>query len=170
MSRTYYQFYTNVTYRTCAECLGLHGKIEKDPQAFPSCPEGCERKVLPVPHKDLHYYKEQAHRMREVAQAELSRRSLFEQGKQLLGSDDEQAIELLAQSVRIDVYVPEVERLAREKEQTLKADGDLKDRLRQLFARAYFEKFGWPRYERLPERMRLAREKAGIERIKELLQ
>jgi len=170
MARVYYQFYTNVVYRTCPECLAHHGRIEKDPRAFPACPEGCEYKILEIPHKELNHYRDQAVRMQEAAQAELSRRALFEQGLALLGNDNEQAIDLLTQSTRIDVYVPEVERLVGEKADVLGADGELKARLRQLFARAYFVKFGWPRYERLPERMRLAREKAGIARIKELLQ
>lgn len=169
MARLYYQFYTNVMYRTCPGCLALHGKIEKDADAFSGCPQGCARKVLTFPHKELHYYKEKAQWMQEVAQAELSRRELFEQGVALLGTDDEQALDLLARSTRIDLYVPEVERLVREKGAALEADAALRERLRRLFARAYSDKFGWPRYERLPERMRLAREKAGIERIRELL-
>lgn len=169
MARVYYQFYTNVTYRTCPECLTHHGTIDRDPHAFSQCPQGCAHKILAIPHKELPYYKEQAVRMQEVAQAELSRRELFEQGMAFLGKDDEQAVGRFAQSVRLDVYVPEVERLVREKKNVLEQNGDLRERLRRLFARAYFEKFGWPRYERLPERMRLAREKAGIERIKELL-
>ena len=37
-----------------------------------------------------------------------------------------------------------------------------------MFVKAFSDKFGWRRYERLPEPMRLRREEEGIERINEL--
>jgi len=169
MSRkTYYQYYTNVAYLTCKECLSWHGKISTDPESFPKRQDGCERKLLAFSHKELDYHREKQRQMRAIAKAELRRRDLVTEAKEALGVDNEKAVDLLAQAAQIDSYIPEMERLAKEKEALLKKDAALRERLRKLFARAYSDKFGWPRYERLPELMRIAREQAGIKRINEL--
>jgi len=107
--------------------------------------------------------------MRNAAQNELKRRKLFEQGISLLGEDNEQAISLLAESTRYDLYIPEVERLVEQKSEVLRNDKPLRERLLKLFVQAYSDKFGWRRYERLPELMRIAREQEGISRLREIL-
>lgn len=169
MSRkTYYQYYTNVTYLTCKECLAWHGKISNNPESFPKRQDGCERKILAFSRKELDYHREKQQQMRALAKAELRRRELVTEAKEALGVDNEKAVDLLAQAVQIDSYIPEMERLAKEKGALFKEDAALRERLGKLFARAYSDKFGWPRYERLPELMRIAREQAGIKRINEL--
>jgi hypothetical protein len=61
--------------------------------------------------------------------------------------------------------VPELEELAVRLAERLAADPELRDRFRRIFRTAYSDKFGRRRYERLPERMRLEREAAGLARI-----
>jgi len=168
LHRTYYQYFTNITYSTCLECLAWHGKITRHPTSFPPCEQGCERRVLPFKHKELSYRREQRRKMQTAAQGELARRELFEEGMNLLGVDNEQAFELLERSTRFDLYIPELERLVREKGEPLNEDTEFRARLKKRFIQAYSDKFGWRRYERLPELMRIAREEAGIEAIKEL--
>ncbi len=167
-SRIYYQYYTNVTYSTPAHCLSWHGKIVHDPNAFSPVTDGCVYKILAVSHKELSYYREQERIMRAIAQAELHRRELFAAAKEMLDKDPDQAVELSSQAAQIEVYIPELERLVREKADVLKAHPDVCQRLGKIFYQAYSDKFGRPRYERFPERMRLAREQAGLIRIKEL--
>jgi hypothetical protein len=106
--------------------------------------------------------------MRVAAQGELARRELFKEGMNLIGVDNERAFELLERSTKFDLYIPELERLVREKGETLSKDPEFLARLKKRFIQAYSDKFGWRRYERLPELMRIAREEAGIETIKEL--
>ena len=166
--RTYYQYYTNVTYLTCPECLARHGKIVKDPARLPKRKDRCERKLLAFPRKELKFYRQKARQMRVLAKAELRRRALVKEASSALGQDNAKAIELFRQAVQIDLYVPELEELRRARDAIFSQDAALRERLRVLFARAYSDKFGWPRYERLPERMRIARERAGIKRIEEL--
>lgn len=168
MAKTYYQYYTNVTYLTCAECLIWHGKISTDPASFPNRHDGCERQTLTFSRKELAYHREKERGMRHLAEAELRRRELFAAGKEALGVDNGKAKDLFAQAALIDLYIPEIEGLVEEKEAALKEDEALRACLSKLFARAYSDKFGWPRYERLPEPMRIAREQAGIKRIREL--
>jgi len=166
--RTYYQYYTNVTYLTCADCLAWHGKILSNAEGFPNRNDDCERKILPFSGGKLKEYREKERRMRARANAELERRELFSNGKALLGVNDDQAVELLAKTTQVDVYIPELEELYEDKGSVLEENRGIKEKLRKLFAKAYSDKFGWPRYELLPEPMRIARERAGIKRINEL--
>ncbi len=106
--------------------------------------------------------------MRAIAQAEMRRRELFAAATRMLDDDPDQAVELFAQAAQIEVYIPELEQLAANKEMTLAAHPHVREQLGKIFYQAYSDKFGRPRYERLPERMRLAREQAGLARIKEL--
>ena len=167
--RTYYQYYTNVTYSTCPACLAWHGKIGKSPTAFPDRQDGCERRILSFNKKKLDYHREQERLMRQLAKDELTRRALFAEATDTVEIDNEKAVELFSQAAQIDLYIPDVVRLVEEKESVLKQDNTLRERLRKLFTRAYSDKFGKPRYERLAEPMRIAREQAGISRIRELL-
>jgi len=167
--KTYYQYYTNVNYLSCADCLAWHGKICTDPKTFPNKRDSCERKILALEHKDIKYSREKARKMRNIADAELTRRELFADARKALGKDTEAAIELLTKAAGIDVYIPEIERLVSENEEIFHSDETLRQRLCKLFTQSYSDKFGWPRYELLPEPMRLLRERAGIARIKQLL-
>jgi len=163
-----YQYYTNVNYLTCEHCLALHGVIRKDPGEFPDHPDDCERSILPVPSRDRKACRDKERRMRAAAQAELARRKLFEEGLEMLSESPEQAIASFRQAAQIDLYVPDLERLAERHRGLLDRDSRLREALRALFVKAFSDKFGWRRYERLPEVMRLQREKVGIERINEL--
>lgn len=169
LQKRYYQFYANVNYRSCPECLALHGKISRKENSFPPCPKGCQYTIVPFTHKELPFHKEQQREMRIAARNELKRRELFEQGISLLGKDDEQAISLLADSTQYDLYIPEVERLVEKKGNLLLNSPSVRERLLKIFVQAYSDKFGWRRYERLPELMRIAREEEGIRRLRELL-
>lgn len=166
-SKTYYQYYTNVTYSTPAECLALHGRIASDPSEF-SDHDSCPRRILAFPRHELSYYRGQEEKMRAIAHAELRRRELFREAEEALEEDPERAVDLFKQASQIETYIPELERLLERKGDFLSRAPELRRRLGEIFHRAYSDKFGRPRYERFPERMRLAREKAGLSRIKEL--
>ena len=167
--RSGYQYYTNVNYRTCAECLTWHGVIRRRRDAFPQAEDRCESSILPIPRKQSRIYREKAKRMRLRAQGEVARRALFEEALMLLPSQPDEALELLRRAATIDLYVPDIERLVETHGDFLLAHSELRDRLRALLLKAYSDKFGWRRYELLPEVMRLQREKAGMARINELL-
>jgi hypothetical protein len=166
--RTRYQYYTNVNYRTCERCLAWHGVIRKDPREFPDHSDDCERSILPVLPRERKECRGKGRRMRVAAQAERARRKLFEEGLEILSESPEQAIASFRQAARVDLYVPDLERLAERHRGLLDRDSGLREALRALFVKAFSDKFGWRRYERLPEVMRLRREKVGIERINEL--
>lgn len=168
-ARTYYQYYTNVTHRTCPECLSWHGRIAEDEASLPNRDDGCARRLLAFHSKDLAYYREQECRMRAAAEAEVARRTLLADASVTLEVENEVALSLFGQAAQIDLHVAEVEALCIERKGALLVDPALRERLRALLVRAYSDKFGHPRYERLPEAMRLARERAGVERINELL-
>ena len=165
-----YQYYTNVNYLTCEDCLAWHGAIRKDPGGFPDPADDCERVVLPIPRGEEREYREKGRRMRTAAQAEVTRRRLFEAASESLCENPGRAIETFRQAAQIDVYVPDLEGLAGRHRELLDRDAGLREALRALFVRAFSDKFGWRRYERLPEVMRLQRETAGIGRINELFQ
>ncbi len=167
-TKHFYQYFTNVTYSTCPDCLAWHGKIAKDPANFPDPDDGCERKILQFPRSERKYRKEKQIEMQQLANNELERRKIFSRAKDTLEEDPEQALELFSQAAQIDIYVPELKQLKEERSQIMTSDTALTNKLKKLFTRAYSDKFGWPRYERLPELMRIEREKAGIETISSL--
>ncbi len=166
--RARYQYYTNVNYLTCERCLAWHGVIRSNPTDFPDHDDDCERSILPIPPREGRVYREKGKRMRTAAQGELSRRKLFEQGVEAISDSPESAIEAFRRSATYDVYVPDLERLATRHRDLLDSDPNLREGLRALFVKAFSDKFGWHRYERLPEPMRLRREEEGIERINEI--
>jgi hypothetical protein len=166
--KTRYQYYTNVNYLTCERCLAWHGVLRGKPGKFPDPSDGCERVILSVPPRERKECREKSRRMRDVARAELERRKLFEAGMEALSERPEQAIESFRRAARIDLYVPDLERLAERHRELFDRDLALREALRALFVKAFSDKFGWRRYELLPEVMRLRREKAGIKRINEL--
>lgn len=167
--RAGYQYYTNVNYRTCEECLSWHGMIRGRPDAFPKAADDCESSILRIPRKQLRSYRDQAKRMRLRAKGELKRRELFEEALDLLAIQTEEALGLLDRAASIDLYVPDIERLVERHGDFLHDHLDIRDRLRTQLLKAYSDKFGWRRYELLPEVMRLQRERAGMDRINELL-
>ena len=169
LRKRYYQFYANVNYRSCSECLAQHGRIAAREDAFPRCLEGCQSAVVSFTRKELSFHKDQQREMHIAVRNELKRRELFNRGIAFLGENNEEAISLLAESTRYDLYIPEVERLLEQKGDALRASPSIRERLLKIFVQAYSDKFGWRRYERLPELMRIAREKEGISRLRELL-
>jgi len=169
LRRAVYQYYTNVNYRTCENCLLWHGVIRRKASALPHKTDDCESAVLRIPRKELRTYRQQAKRMRFRAQAELARRKLFEDALSVFPDRVELALELLDRAASIDVYIPDIERLAERHGDYLRDHPDVRGQLRAQLAKAYSDKFGWRRYERLPEVMRLQREQAGMDRINELL-
>lgn len=166
--RTRYQYYTNVNYLTCERCLAWHGVIRANATKFPDHSDDCERSIVPIRARERKAYREKGRRMRAAAQAELSRRKLFEEGMEILSDGPEQAIVLFRQAARVDLYVPDLARLADRHRGLLDRDSALREALRALFVKAFSDKFGWRRYERLPEVMRVRHEEDGIERINEL--
>jgi hypothetical protein len=167
--RQFVQYFTNVTYGTCEECLLRHGRIARDEREFPDPGDDCERMLLPFPRKELKARKQQGRRMGALARAELRRRALMAEATEKLPADPAAAEALFRTAAAIDLFIPELEVLAAEHRETLARDDALRGRLWDLFSRAYSDKFGWPRYEqRLPEPARIARERAGLERIDSL--
>ena len=167
--RALYQYYTNVNYRTCEKCLALQGRMRRRPDAFPQPDDGCESAILRIARKQVKEYRQQAKRMRLRAQAELKRRDLFERALQCLPDGTDEALELLRLAASIDLYIPDIERLAERHRDYFDDHPALKEKLRVQLRKAYSDKFGWRRYELLPEVMRLKREQAGMDRINELL-
>ncbi len=165
--RYLWQFYTNVTWDTCEECLHLHGRIVADPTEIPRR-DACPREFLRFPVRELPFYREKAQRMREAAQAELVRRELFRRASELLERSPEEALQAFAEASRIELYIPELERFAAVHAAFLKTHPEVRRRLRDICLRAWGAKFTKPRYAPWPERMRLERERWGKERIQEI--
>ncbi len=166
--RRFFQYYTNVTPDTCPDCLALHGKIAPDPSAFPERDDNCPREIISFPVWELPWYREKERRMREVAEAELRRRELFRKASELLESSPDEALRLFSEAGEIEIYLSELERLAREKSGFLQGNPGFRRKLGEVFLSAWKSKFAKPRYEVWPERMRTEREKWGKKRIQEL--
>jgi hypothetical protein len=166
--RTAYQYYTNVTYKSCETCLSWHGVIRRSPDAFPIPDDECESAILEIPGNQVRDYRQRAKRMRARAQSELQRRKVFGCAIDLLPTSPDEALTLFGQALAIDVYIPDIEHLAEVHADFLRERPEIREQIRTQFGKAYSDKFGWRRYERLPELMRLQREKAGMDRINEL--
>lgn len=166
--RKHYQYYTNLSHRTCERCLAWHGAIRGRPEGFPNHQDGCERAIVPIPWRELKEGRARSRRMRAGAEAELARRKVFSEALSLLAGSPDAAIERFRTAAAIDLFVPELEELAAMHATILQQNPSLRSALRAMFVKAYSDKFGWRRYERLPEVMRLQREAAGIDRINEL--
>jgi len=167
--KEFVQYLTNVSYQTCETCLSQHGRIARDGSQFRNLEDGCERRLLPFPRKELRARREQGRKMEALARAELRRRALMAEASQLLGSNPDRALELFRAAVAIDVFLPELEGLAEEHADALRANELLRGALWDLFTRAYSAKFGWRRVEqRMPEPVRVLREQAGLERLNAL--
>lgn len=166
--RYLWQYYTDVTWRTCEDCLRWHGRIAGSPAAFPKQGDSCKRELLRFPVWELGAYREKARAMQERARRELERRRLFQEALRLLPEDPQGAVALFDRAGAVDVYIPELERLSEEYRELLSREPGLRQELRELFLRRFSGKFQTPRYERLPELMRTERERWGAGRIKEL--
>jgi len=169
MRRIWYQYYTQVSHSTCDDCLAWHGEIRKRKEEFPDRNDGCERHILCVPPRKRRECREMRLRMRAAARSEVVRRKLFEAGMEMLADSPERALASFHQAAGIEVYLADIERLAGRHRDVLNRNPTLRDELRSLFLKAFSDKYGRPRYERLPETMRLRHERAGAERIAELL-
>jgi len=160
-----WQAYTNVTWRTCETCLSWHGRIVADPTAF-SCHKGCPHELRKLSVWKLAEHREQGKRMAARARAEIRRRDLFCRAVASLATDPEGSLRLFDQAGSVDVYLPEVEALAREQPLT---DPALRARLREILLVRWKAKFAMERYERQPELARTEQEAWGVARIKRLL-
>lgn len=169
-TRTYYQYYANVTYSTCSACLSLHGQIAKSSAEFPSCLSGCARNILEFSRRELKERREQKKNMRLVAKRESVRRQLFSAAEKALASDRKKALSLFQRSAQLELYIPEVEALCHQHADLLQSFPQLSNELRTIFIKAFSDKFGRPRYERLAEPMRIKLEQAGIVQIRELFE
>lgn len=164
--RELYQVYTNITYSTPERCLEHHGEIVTKKEKVPSL-SGCDFEILDFPVGELANFKEKKARMEELAEREIERRELFRRGEKRLeeGNYDE-AISLFERSVKLDVFLPEVEGIG--SEHGTSPPPEVIEKLRKVFVLGYKEKFGQKRYERLPEKMREDRKEAGVKKIGEL--
>lgn len=163
-----YQCYTNVNWRTCEACLSWHGRIVSHPQAFPAH-NGCPHEVLSFPVWQLGAYREKGERMRAKAQEELVRREKWRAAAELLPRDPQKALALFQEAVQVDVYLPEVEELVRQNQVWLSQNPEVRGALHQILLAGWKGKFAKERYERQPEQARLAQERFGVERLRELL-
>lgn len=161
-----YQCYTNVNWRTCPECLSWHGRIVASPQGFPAC-DSCAHEVLAFSVWQLPAFRAKARAMAFRAKEELRRRELFRKGVELLPRDGQEALTLFDQAGAVDVYLPELEDLARE-EALLSSSPELRRALGEVFLRRWKAKFAKERYERQPELARTEQEQYGVRRIQEL--
>lgn len=157
--------YTAVTWRTCDECLTWHGRIVADRDSFPRH-ESCHHELRPFPVWHLAAHRQYGRRMGERAREELHRRDLLREATALLPTDRERSLSLFDEAASVDVYLPEVETLARD---PAFADLDLRTRLRETLLRRWKSKFAKERYERQPELARSQQEEWGVQRIRDLL-
>ena len=161
-----YQVYSNITYSTPERCLEHHGEIVADESEVPEI-SGCDFEVLSFPVGEISSYEEKKERMEELVEEEIERRELFQRGGKALEKGElEEAEALLERSVKLDVFIPEIEDLHEEYDHAISEEAA--EKLKDLFVLGYKEKFGQKRYERLPEKMREERKKAGLEKIKTL--
>lgn len=162
----FYQLYANITYSTPEPCLEYHGEIYSEKEEIPSISD-CDIEVLSFPVEELANFREKKERMKELAERELERREIFRQGKKKLEEGEyDEAVSRFERSVKLDVFLPELEELASEYASSVPTE--ISEKLEDLFVLGYKEKFGQKRYERLPERMREDRKEAGVEEIREL--
>jgi len=167
---TFYQYYANVNYSTCADCLSLHGQIRKSPSQFPCCQLGCTQHILKFFRGDHNHYRKQEKKMYLVAKKELLRRRLFSAAEQALTSNKKEALFLFQRAALLEVYIPEVEALCHKHADLLQSAPRLSNELRTIFIKGFSDKFSRPRYELLAEPMRNSLEREGIAQIRELFE
>lgn len=166
-----YQYYAQVTYNTCERCLRRHGEIFADPAQAPPIHPGCRCSHLELPEGELDYYREKGERMRAKADLELHRRVLFQRAKGLLTGGEgnpEEALALFERAAAIEVYIEEVERLCQEDLAVLRRERKLAERLKKIFIWGYRDTLQKSKYEKMPEGMKWARERWGVQRLEEL--
>lgn len=163
-----YQYYAQVHYLTCGECLERHGEIFSFKEYGPPIHEGCRCNTLEIPKGEIKIFKSKAEGMKQTAQLELKRREIFKKAKEKLEENPDESLELFQQAADIEIYLGEVEELLKDEKNILAENIELASYLQKTFIKYYSWKFGKRRYDVWPERMRIAREKAGLKRIKEL--
>jgi len=164
-----YHYYAQITYNTCERCLRRHGEIFSDLTQAPPIHPGCRCSSLEIPAGELDYYRDKAERMRAKAEAELQRRELFRRAREALrNSGPDEALELFRQAAAIEVYVEEIEQLFAEDRELLRAHPELVAQLRRIFTWGYRDTLQKGKYEHMPEGMKWARERWGVNRIAEL--
>jgi hypothetical protein len=166
----YFQFYAQVHFLACQECLSHHGEISEDPKHKPPLHPDCRCHLLEFPPTELEHYREQAERMRLRAQQELQRRQLWRAAVEgLNGADPAQAETLFRQAAQCEFYLEEVEQLCAEKRELFEKNPELRARLQKLFIKFYRMKFSLDKYRPMSSRLIFLWETQGTERIKELL-
>ena len=164
-----YQYYAQVTHNTCERCLRRHGEIFSDLTQAPPIHPGCRCSFLEIPANELDYYRDKAERMRAKAEAELRRRELFQCAREALRDGDPRgALELFREAAAIEVYVEELEELFAEDQEPLREHPELVAQLKKVFTWGYRDTLQKGKYEHMPEGMKWARERWGVERIAEL--
>lgn len=163
-----YQYYAQVHYLTCEECLKRHGDIFSSEDKKPPIHQDCRCDFLQIPKEELTNFKSKAERMKKAAQKELERRKLILSAKEKLEENPDKSFELFQQAADIEIYLGEIEQLLKENGQILAENPAFVSKLRNTFTKYYRWKFGKRRYEVWPEPMRVMREKAGVKRIEEL--
>ncbi len=86
----------------------------------------------------------------------------------MLWNDPSKALASFRQTVETEVYLDEVEQLCREDRSPLTTYPDLTEQLRDMLIYGYQNKFTKQKYEHVPEGMKWARERWGVQQIKEL--
>lgn len=157
--------YTSVTGRTCEACLAWHGRIVARPEEFP-LRDGCPHEVQAFPVWKIGVYRELGARMVARAQAEVRRRKLLREVQALLATEPQRALALLDEAAAVDLFLPEVEALARE---PALVDPALRAQVREVLLRRWKSKFAQERYERQPELARTQQEQWGVRFIQEIL-
>ena len=164
--RELYQIYVNVFYSTPQRCLKYHGDIVAKESEVPNLSH-CDFELLAFSVSEITDYKEKKQRMKEVAEREVERRELFHAAVESLESENyEKALDLFKRSLKLDIFLAEIEEF--QNEYGASVPREVRKKLKDLFVLYYKEKFGQKRYERLPEKMREERKKAGVAKIKDL--
>lgn len=166
----YFQFYAQVHFGTCADCLDHHGEISEDPRSGPPLHPHCRCQLLEFPKELLEHYQEQGERMKLRAQQELARRQIWRAAVESFnGAESSRAEELFRQAAQVEFYLEEVEHFCQAQRDVLDAHAELRARLQKLFIKLYRMKFSLDKYQAMSSRLILHWETRGIERIKELL-
>ncbi len=166
----YFQFYAQVHFGTCEDCLNHHGAISEDTRNGPPLHPHCRCHLLEFPKELLEHYQEQGERMKLRAQQELQRRRLWAQAIAHLDKGAmAQAEELFRLAAQAEFYLEEVEQLCAEKRELFERNPELRAQLQKLFVKFYRMKFSLDKYAPMPPRLILQWETQGIERIKKLL-
>jgi len=65
-----YQYFTNVTWESCASCLAEHGRSAVRRSSFRAPEDGCPREILAFPVQELAWHQEPHERTKALARLE----------------------------------------------------------------------------------------------------